>query len=662
MKSYVKVISAAACAALLAGLFSVCAYAEDNSIGRVRVTVSQEKYISGEGQDYMVDEWVDLYETSTAVSLLKDLLAKNDLTQTGADDGYITEIGGLSAGDGGAMSGWMFLLDNWVTDEAVTAYTVASGKLRDGDEICFAYSLDYGADLGYDWSGTDTSLSKLGEYYELTPEFSPEIKEYTLNLSEGEQSVHLAPAAKNKAFRVKQYKNEYTPEDSSKAYSPDQLIEVEDGDVIYIGVGDPAWQSFLPEGTETSVYTVTINGGFTPYDPSKTDDGSVEFINQDITVPEILDAVSETAIAKAGDVWDYMTLARLGKLTEDEKKEYLDHVRDLIANENEDGYEPTAYEKNAIVLTAVGEDASDFEGTNMFSRLADHAFIKEQGLNASIFALIAFDTNKNDIPEAKDGAEQTTREALINDILSAELTGGGWAFWGNDPDVDMTAMALTSLAPYVSSDENVKAAVERGLDFLSKAQKDNAFFNYGSRPSTDSTAQVITALCSLGIDPTKDERFIKNGKNVIDAIKVMYSPEDKAFYSIDLNINDETERTINTYSTTQAFYALCAYQRLTEGKTRLFDMTDVSAAKEDENTGSGENDNKENTDKTDDQVSPAPTEDNTQQNNNGGNNTAANTTGFATGDDFAATVTILAFAAAVSAAAAVLLRKRRTDK
>ena len=33
------------------------------------------------------------------------------------------------------MSGWMGTLNDWFTDEAFTAYTVANGKLADGDEI-----------------------------------------------------------------------------------------------------------------------------------------------------------------------------------------------------------------------------------------------------------------------------------------------------------------------------------------------------------------------------------------------------------------------------------------------------------------------------------------------------------------------------------------------
>ena len=34
--------------------------------------------------------------------------------------------------------------------------------------------------------------------------------------------------------------------------------------------------------------------------------------------------------------------------------------------------------------------------------------------------------------------------------------------------------------------------------------------------SSESCAQVLTALCSLGIDPQSDSRFIKNGNTVLD--------------------------------------------------------------------------------------------------------------------------------------------------
>ena len=62
------------------------------------------------------------------------------------------------------MSGWMGTLNDWFTNEGLTAYTVANGKLASGDEIRMQYTMDWGADLGNDWSGTDTSLKAIDVY------------------------------------------------------------------------------------------------------------------------------------------------------------------------------------------------------------------------------------------------------------------------------------------------------------------------------------------------------------------------------------------------------------------------------------------------------------------------------------------------------------------
>ncbi len=63
------------------------------------------------------------------------------------------------------MSGWMGTLNDWFTNEGFTAYTVANGKLVSGDEIRMQYTMDWGADLGSDWSGTDTSLKAISSDY-----------------------------------------------------------------------------------------------------------------------------------------------------------------------------------------------------------------------------------------------------------------------------------------------------------------------------------------------------------------------------------------------------------------------------------------------------------------------------------------------------------------
>lgn len=77
-------------------------------------------------------------------------------------------------------------------------------------------------------------------------------------------------------------------------------------------------------------------------------------------------------------------------------------------------------------------------------------------------------------------------------------------------------MALQALSNYISRDE-VKSAAESAVEWLSKAQTSNGGFEFGNVESSESSAQVIIALTSLGIDPL-DERFVKKEGNVLDAL------------------------------------------------------------------------------------------------------------------------------------------------
>ena len=69
-------------------------------------------------------------------------------------------------------------------------------------------------------------------------------------------------------------------------------------------------------------------------------------------------------------------------------------------------------------------------------------------------------------------------------------------------------------APYYhkSGYENVTTAIDQALDVLSAMQNDTGGFSttggQGPVETGESWAQVLTALCALGIDPETDPRFI----------------------------------------------------------------------------------------------------------------------------------------------------------
>lgn len=64
----------------------------------------------------------------------------------------------------------------------------------------------------------------------------------------------------------------------------------------------------------------------------------------------------------------------------------------------------------------------------------------------------------------------------------------------------------------------MRQAVDAALTVLSALQLDTGDFISWGTQNVESTCQVAVALCSLGIDPASDSRFIKNGNTLIDGI------------------------------------------------------------------------------------------------------------------------------------------------
>ena len=130
--TFLSVLTAAALGSTLLS-FSVSAVG-DTDQPKVRLVIENNTLSAENGADWtgtLLDEWVDIDESSTAKELFLTVLENHEYTQQGAEFDYITEINGLSAEDGGTMGGWMICLDDWITDEGLSAYTVSSGKLEE---------------------------------------------------------------------------------------------------------------------------------------------------------------------------------------------------------------------------------------------------------------------------------------------------------------------------------------------------------------------------------------------------------------------------------------------------------------------------------------------------------------------------------------------------
>ena len=282
------------------------------------------------------------------------------------------------------------------------------------------------------------------------------------------------------------------------------------------------------------------------------------------TTGDFIQGLGTPTVSSTGGEWMVIGLARSGRTV---PAGYYDNVVEYVkakadANERLHPAKVTDNARVILALTSIGKDVTNVGGHNLLKGLDNMDYIQTQGINGPIWALIALDSHN--YPTMGD----VTREKLIQVILDAQLSNGGWNLSGNDADPDMTAMAIQSLAPYYKENEAVKAAVDKALDVLSELQLATGGFGSWGTENSESCAQVIVALTALGIDPAKDSRFIKNGLPILDAL-ASYYVDGGGFRHIASGDRDGM-------ATEQGYYALAAYYRFINGQTRLYDMSDVT--------------------------------------------------------------------------------------
>lgn len=278
-----------------------------------------------------------------------------------------------------------------------------------------------------------------------------------------------------------------------------------------------------------------------------------------------------------GDEWALLGLARNGAAVTDATYEkYCRNLEKVLAEKDGvlDARKYSEYSKVILTLTAMGKDPQNIGGYNLFEKLADFTMVKKQGVNGPVWALLALDCGTYDIPNVSGIAQITTRELLIENILSQEKKNGGFALTGDVADVDITAMTLTALAPYRAR-ADVGAAIDRALAVLSEKQLADGGFETLKTANAESCVQVIMALTSLGVDPQKDKRFIKNGKSVLDALLTYYATGGGFRHVNKAAVGYEP--VVNGLATAQGYYGLTAYSRFLEGKNTFYDMRDGKA-------------------------------------------------------------------------------------
>ena len=307
--------------------------------------------------------------------------------------------------------------------------------------------------------------------------------------------------------------------------------------------------------------------------------------------PQDVSAVLNAALAKQVETvpapafgtnygeWTVFGLARANYLAKDNQyfKDYytriLGYVDLTAATVNLNGAlhktKSTDNSRLIMALSSIGIDSTAVGEWDLVDAYSKNGlnWIKKQGINGTIWALIALDTGNYET------SDPTIRQQCVDSLLSLQHTDGGWSLvtaLAQPSNVDITGMALTALYP----DRNQPAVAEacaEAIAWMSQAQLENGGFPYGDGETSESCAWAIVSLTMWGIDPDTDPRFIKNGKSAIDNLLSYYNEADHMF------AHQGTES--NAMATDQCSYALVAYTRFVKGDKALYDMSDVEITK-----------------------------------------------------------------------------------
>lgn len=252
----------------------------------------------------------------------------------------------------------------------------------------------------------------------------------------------------------------------------------------------------------------------------------------------VSNAVPQPQVGSVGGEWAVIGLAQSGAAVPDGYFSAYHETADAYVKAHGAILDSRKYTENSrviLALTLTGKDARSVGGFDLTAALSDFKATTKQGLNGAIWALIALDSGA--YPCAM-------RQSYVDEILRRQLPDGGWNLSKTQTvsDIDITAMALQALALY-RKQAAVAAAIEKGVSLL---QAQSVF------TSSESAAQTVIALCTLGINPERQ----------LQALEGFALPDGSYRHTIDGDRNQ--------MATEQALLALTAAARLRSGKGALY--------------------------------------------------------------------------------------------
>lgn len=262
----------------------------------------------------------------------------------------------------------------------------------------------------------------------------------------------------------------------------------------------------------------------------------------------LVNNIKNPTISTTGGDWAVTGLS-INKTSTSLYDTYYSNATKIISNTN-GIISSTKYTENArvsIAMSAIGKNATNINGYNLLTPLADYSKVISQGINGAIFALIALDSKNYAMP-VSTSSSQATRQMYVDYIVSKQNSDGGFGLTStSNPDV--TGMAMQALANY-KSQSSVQTSINKAITYLSSKQLTNGGFD----DSVESISQVIIGLTAVSVS-LSDSRFIKSGNSLQTALNSFLNSDGS--YKHDTSASGDSQ-----IATEQAFLA---YQAIKNG-------------------------------------------------------------------------------------------------
>lgn len=226
--------------------------------------------------------------------------------------------------------------------------------------------------------------------------------------------------------------------------------------------------------------------------------------------------------------------------------------------------------KAEIIMSVAGIDTTKLYPVNSNTPINNAKLLRENvfgsDYTSAIWALLADKQGNVRFTDAQ-------LENLVDILISNQDENGIFSYkYGlySFSDVDSVGWALAALAEFTLSENSTlkskaQAFTDKAIAGLSAELGEN-----GSYGNINSDAMVITGLLALGIDPSTDERFIKNGCSLADALMLYVNENGDGFISA--YASGDYGESLTAMATEQGFRSLVAMEAFEKNSKKPYNI------------------------------------------------------------------------------------------